>query len=110
MLKKITAVAGMQLFAALLFFTVVQAQTKTISGTVTSQPGGTPMAGVSINLKDKTTGTQTNAQGTFIISATPSDLLVVSYLGFVTQEIPVGNNANFNITLSQTTQKWTKWW
>lgn len=66
MIKKITTVVLMQLFAALLFFTVAGAQTKTISGTITSQPDGTPMSGVSITVKGKTTGTQTNSVGALL--------------------------------------------
>lgn len=49
MFKNITPLILLQLFASLLFFIVAQAQTKTVLGTIISQPDGTPMASASIN-------------------------------------------------------------
>ncbi|MEJ7826771.1 MAG: SusC/RagA family TonB-linked outer membrane protein [Segetibacter sp.] len=104
MLKKLTFFI-LAFVAMLHYTTAVHAQTKTISGTVTDEPDGTLMASVSITVKGKTTGTQTNANGAFTLNASPADVLVVSYLGYASKEFRVGNNTNFNITLSQTAQK-----
>src|SRR4051794_22892872 len=105
MFKTLTSRGSALLLAALLFFTIVRGQTKTISGKVTSEQDGTPMEGVSVTVKGKTTGTQTNPNGTFTIGAAPTDVLVLSYLGYSPQEVAVGVSNTLNLTLTQSNKK-----
>lgn len=70
----------------------------TISGIVKSEKGQ-PLAGVNIIEKGTTNGTLTDLNGNFNISVKPSAILVVSYLGFVSQEIPVKEEKSIKITL-----------
>ena len=73
---------------------------QTVSGTVTdAQDHSIP--GVSIRLLNSNTGTQTDMQGAFSIQAQPSDTLSISYLGFKTLRLPVGNQTHFSIVLQQ---------
>ncbi|WP_432711800.1 SusC/RagA family TonB-linked outer membrane protein [Pedobacter sp.] len=74
---------------SLLVVQPVAAQTITISGTVTEKSNGGPLPGVSIYIKNTRTGTQTDQNGKFSISAKPGDILTVNYLGFSQQEVPV---------------------
>jgi TonB-linked SusC/RagA family outer membrane protein len=74
------------------------AQTKTISGTV-KDDAGKPLQGVSVTVKGKSGGMQTNDMGKFSISATGTDILIFSSIGFETYEIRVGNNSSFSISL-----------
>lgn len=59
---------------------------------------GQPIPGVSITVKGSTRGTSTNAGGTFSIEANKGDVLVFSYIGYTTQEVPV-SSSTLSITL-----------
>jgi TonB-linked SusC/RagA family outer membrane protein len=73
---------------------------KRISGTVTSSEDNLPLPGVSILLKGTTTGTVTGADGKYSISVPDNGgTLVFSYVGYVVQEIAVGNSNTVNVTL-----------
>jgi ferric enterobactin receptor len=76
------------------------AQERIITGTVISQDD-TPIPGASVLIKGKTTGTQTDANGKFRISAIPRDVLEVSAVGFTTREIKVGNGSTISVSLER---------
>ncbi len=77
------------------------AQSKQIRGMV-KDATGEPMIGVNVLVKGTTNGAITDFDGNFSISDVKnSDVLVVSYIGFVTQEIPVGSQTSFNILLKE---------
>jgi TonB-linked SusC/RagA family outer membrane protein len=77
----------------------VQQQGKTISGTVTDNMQE-PLAGVNIQVKGTTTGTVTDADGKFSFTVMhPDPTLVVSYIGYKTQEIKVGSQQTLRIDL-----------
>lgn len=71
-----------------------------ISGKVFS-PDNEPLIGVSIRLKGASVGTTTDIDGNFKLSASPADVLVFSYTGFLTQDVPVEGNTVFNIILKE---------
>ncbi|MGM0934838.1 MAG: SusC/RagA family TonB-linked outer membrane protein [Bacteroidota bacterium] len=88
-------------FLTLLLAFVVQftfAQEKTISGTVIDEDG-LPLPGVNIIVKGTNKGAQTDFDGNYNISAQSTDVLVFSYVGFTTQEIPVGDKTRIDATL-----------
>ena len=60
---------------------------------------GEPVPGVSIVVKNKPGGTSTNANGVFTINADEGDVLVVSIIGFKTQEITIGGQHQLIIKL-----------
>jgi TonB-linked SusC/RagA family outer membrane protein len=64
------------------------AQQKTISGTVTDDIN-LPLPGVNIIIKGTTSGTQSDFDGNYSISAEVGQTLVFSYVGFATQEVPI---------------------
>lgn len=74
------------------------AQSKTVSGKVTS-PEGTPLADVSVTVKGKTAGTSTNAEGAFSLNATQGDVLVFSSVGYLGTEFTVGSSDQIDIVL-----------
>ena len=85
-------------FLTLLLAFVVQisfAQTKTITGTVSDASGSLP--GVSVVIKGTTTGTETDFDGKYSISAKPGDVLQFRYLGYKTAERTVGTSNTGNI-------------
>ena len=71
-----------------------------VTGSVTDT-NDNPIPGVSISLKNTNTGTQTYMDGTFELQASPQDTLRISYIGFRTLLLPVGNQTNFSIQLQQ---------
>ncbi|RUT78632.1 SusC/RagA family TonB-linked outer membrane protein [Ancylomarina longa] len=83
----------------MLTFQMVTAQTREITGTVTSADDGLGIPGVSIVVKGTTSGTSSDLNGKYVINANPKDILVYSFVGMVTQEIVVGNNNQINVVL-----------
>ncbi len=87
---------------ALSFLTIVSvlAQSKTITGRVTSaeEPEGVP--GASVVVKGTTQGTITNLDGTYSISVPESaTTLVFSFVGYLTKEMPIGSGSVINVTM-----------
>ncbi len=78
------------------------AQKKQIGGMVTD-PNGDPLAGVTVVVKGTQTGTSTNANGKFTITASVGQTLLFSYLGMDSQEIKVGSASRLNVQLKETT-------
>ena len=76
---------------------VTFAQT-TVSGTVSEENG--PLPGASVLVKGTSTGTQTDFDGNYSINASPTDVLVFSYVGYANQEITVGGQTTINLTLA----------
>ena len=79
----------------------IQAQEKLIIGKVTSASDNLPLPGVTVLVKGKTTGTTTNFDGLYQIKAKSTDILVFSYLGFVTKEIEVGKLNTISVALQE---------
>lgn len=78
-------------------FTVVQEKIK-IAGKVVDQ-SGEPLAGANVIEKGTTIGTTTDTDGSFSILAASNGILVFSYVGFTTQEIPVDNRLYIRIEM-----------
>lgn len=78
----------------------VSAQQRTITGNVVDDDG-LPLPGVSVVIKGTTTGTVTDFDGNFTLSNVQSDATVVfSFVGMRSQEVLIGNQTVFNITLT----------
>lgn len=76
------------------------AQTKNVTGTVTSE-NGEPLVGVSIMVDGTTRGTTTNLDGTFSIAAKPSEALTFSYLGYHKKKVKVESKQTLAIILTE---------
>lgn len=68
-----------------------------ISGTVTDQSSGDPLVGASVVVKGTTNGTLTSDNGSFRISASQGDVLTISYVGYVSQEVTVTSATTYNV-------------
>ena len=75
----------------------VQQATKKITGSVVDAMG--PVIGASVVEKGTTNGTVTDFDGNFTLNVNPNATIVISFIGFETQEIKVGNKDNFQITM-----------
>jgi len=102
--QKIASTTGKSKTALLLFFfcTAFQSIThaQTVRGTITDESGKAVQA-ASIMIKNTTRGTTTDKNGSFSIPASPGDVLVISSLGFVDREVPVGDQKNISVSLTQ---------
>ncbi|NLO72242.1 MAG: SusC/RagA family TonB-linked outer membrane protein [Porphyromonadaceae bacterium] len=78
-----------------------QSQSVTVSGTVSDQ-NGDPLIGASILEQGTNNGIISDNNGRFRLNVRSSQsVLVVSYVGFATREIPVGSNRQIDITLTE---------
>ena len=75
------------------------AQDVAVSGRITSSDDGSPLPGVSVQVRGTTRGVTTDATGAYRISVPASAKLVFSFIGYSNQEISVGNRTSLNITL-----------
>jgi TonB-dependent starch-binding outer membrane protein SusC len=88
------------LMGMLFLVTAVQAQTKTVTGKVTDDKTGDPLAGANIQAKGTTATVQCGADGSFTINVPQSTrTLIVTYSGYDRQEVSVGNATNLGISL-----------
>jgi TonB-linked SusC/RagA family outer membrane protein len=71
-----------------------------VTGTVVDA-SDEPVIGASVSEKGTTNGISTNTDGQFTLTVSPGAVLQVSYLGYVTQEIAVGNRTDLSITLEE---------
>ena len=85
---------------ALLSFQFAQAQTD-LTGNVADAETGEGLPGVNILIKGTTSGTVTDFDGNYTLSTNETDILVVSFVGFLSQEILVGNKSVIDIRLEE---------
>ena len=83
---------------------VCLAQTRTLTGTITDKADKSPLPGVTVMLKGTTTGTATDIDGKYSIPVKDGDILVISFIGMVTQEIPVKGQKHLDVQLAADNQ------
>jgi len=93
-------------FMAILAFGCVSVfgQQSVISGTVTDT-NGSPIPGASVVLKGTTIGVATDFDGNYSVNASPSNVLVFSYIGFFAKEVTIGAQRTINVTLEEDVSK-----
>ena len=74
-------------------------QQQTITGIVTF--GNIPMTGVTITVKGTNTTTISGDNGTFTIAAAPTDILIVSFIGFKTLEVPIKGRTKVDVQMQE---------
>ena len=72
----------------------------TLTGVVKDSKGSA-LPGVSVSEKGTSNGTMTDQSGGFKLSANSAGTLVFSYMGYLKQEVAVGNNTNLNISMAE---------
>lgn len=84
---------------AVLSMTLVQAQERTYTGTVSSAADGSPIIGANVEVVGTTVGTSTGVDGSYSIRARSGSQLRFSYLGMQPQVITVGSTTSINVVL-----------
>ncbi|WP_033959982.1 SusC/RagA family TonB-linked outer membrane protein [Psychroserpens jangbogonensis] len=75
----------------------------TVTGTVIDQADASPLPGVNILVKGTTTGASTDFDGLYSIKVNQGDILVFSYLGYITQEITYSGQSPLDVSLLEDT-------
>ncbi len=94
-MRKILLLTGLLVFLGLF----AQAQTKRISGIVTDATDGTTLIGVTVMIKGTTSGTTTDIDGRYELTARTGDVLVFRFIGMVPQEVTVADQETINVAL-----------
>ncbi len=82
-------------------------QKKPVKGHVTGEDGS-PIPGVSVQVKGTSRGAATDAAGNFTLEVDNDAVLIVSFIGYQTQEIPVAGKSDLNIQLKTATSGLTE--
>lgn len=86
------------------FAFTVNAQQKNVRGTV-ADSNGEPIIGASVVVKGTTNGTITDFEGSFALSNVPEKgIVVISYIGYKTQELPVAGKSVLKVVLAEDTE------
>jgi len=84
---------------------VLLAQDLAVTGKITSLEDGSALPGVNVVVKGTTTGTVSNADGNYSITAPADGTLVFTFIGLATEEVPINNRATVNLTMAQDIQQ-----
>ena len=88
-------------FLFLLLIPIICFGQSSVKGTVSEEESGLPLPGVNVIIKGTNTGTTTDFDGNYQISAKTGDVLVFSYVGFSTQEISFNGESTLNVQLAE---------
>lgn len=77
----------------------MQAQERTITGTIVSEDNKTPLAGVTVRVKGTRKITQTDANGKFSVKVNPGEVLLITYVGYTTTEVKPGDGSTVGVSL-----------
>ena len=72
----------------------------TVTGKITDASGN-PIIGANVFVQGTTNGTATGTDGSFRITASPEDMLQVTYLGYIPQQVEIGSRTQIDITLEE---------
>jgi len=85
---------------------LLTAQTVEVSGVLTSEDDGQPLPGANVVVLGTTNGTTTDFDGNYLLTDVPTDAtLSFSYIGFLSQEIPVNGQTTINVALQTDAQQ-----
>ncbi len=89
-----------------LFMQYSFAQTRTVTGTVTSSENGEPIPGVSILVKGTSTGAITDLDGEYDINVPAGgEVLIYSFIGMSKQEIPIGGRSVIDVVMDSNAEE-----
>ena len=81
----------------------ISQQQASLKGVVEDEFG--PVAGASVVVKGTTNGTVTDMNGNFVLEVKKGDVIVISFIGYLTQEIKYNGEQTIKVSLKEDTQK-----
>ncbi|HTE25404.1 MAG TPA: SusC/RagA family TonB-linked outer membrane protein, partial [Flavitalea sp.] len=85
---------------SILLVTQLAAQTRQVTGIVSSRTSSERIPDATVTVKGTTRVAKTDEKGQFTISAAPSELLVITSVGFAQQELKVGNSGSLSVRMA----------
>jgi iron complex outermembrane recepter protein len=99
---------GLIILASLILAShLLQAQ-KTITGKITDKSSGAALSGASVKVKGSKKGVSTNTEGMFTLEVNPTDILIISNIGFMDQAVPVPSTSSITILLEPVASELTQ--
>ena len=87
------------LFFLYVFFTLITFAQQKITGVVTGV-NDAPLSGATITVKGSKIIGATNAEGVFVVNAKHEDILIISFVGYTSQQVKVGKDSYLKISLA----------
>ncbi|MFT3993468.1 MAG: carboxypeptidase-like regulatory domain-containing protein [Dysgonomonas sp.] len=105
-MKRSQTISFILVILSFLLLPIYGQNNRTIKGVVVDENLDEPLIGVSIILKGTTSGTATDIDGEFSLTLPDNNnkTLVISYLGYITQEIEIDNKSTYKIVLKESAQ------
>lgn len=98
--RKILSIGFCSLMSLLLYAPDLMAQTKSISGNITSAEDGSALPGVNVIVKGTTIGTVTDIDGNYRLNVpTDAETLTFSFIGFTEQGVEIGGRSVINVQM-----------
>jgi len=98
-MEKLTVKRLFMLTFGIMMSLVVLGQQVRVSGTVTDAADRMTLPGVNVVVRGTLTGTITDINGAYTLMASPGDVLVFTFIGYLPQEVPVGDQTVINVAL-----------
>jgi iron complex outermembrane receptor protein len=98
-MEKLTVKRLFMLTFGIMMSLVVFGQQVRVSGTVTDAADRQTLPGVNVIVKGTLTGTITDINGAYSLMASPGDVLVFTFIGYLPQEVPVADRTVINVVL-----------
>src|SRR5688572_27913311 len=93
--------AGITCMLLLFFSVIAYSQNRVISGRVTDQKDNSPLAAVTVQVKNGTAATQTDATGAFSLQVPANaNALTFSFVGYQDKEVAIGTSNEVNVTMT----------
>lgn len=89
------------IFSVFLLSYSALAQTPKITGTISNQRNASAMAGATVTVKGSNKTVVTDETGRFTIDAAPGDVLIITSIGYLSQEVKVDSNGEVSIQLAE---------
>lgn len=102
--QRLLALRSVTLCIALTLASVLMcsfASAQTVTGTL-NDTDGNPIAGATVAVKASTQTTLSDNDGSFRITASPTDVLMISFIGFTPLEVPINNQSMLALTMTRT--------
>ena len=93
------------LIVSLALFFPMMPQTITVKGVVKESMTGEPIISANVAVKGTTNGTVTDMDGNFVLDVKNGDVIVISFIGYLTQEIKYNGEQSIKVNLKEDTQK-----
>ena len=91
----------MSIMALLMLIATISFAQTTITGKITDSESGIPLIGANVLIQNSYSGTTTDLDGNYTLEVENGDVLVFSYIGYLSQEITYNGQSKIDVSLFQ---------